>query len=176
MEITFNQQLYSQPEKRIDSIAPEKAEDKKSEKKPVGDSFELTTAEKEQIEKLKNRDREVRIHENKHKAVAGQYARGMSFTYQLGPDNRRYAIGGKVDIDTSEIPDNPEKTIEKMKQVKRAALAPAEPSAKDRQIAAMAEREIATQKAEISKEKQEQALEGYREPEEKPGAFINVYG
>ncbi len=125
------------------------------------DTFELSDEEKKIIQKLKARDREVRVHEQQHRAVAGQYARGMSFEYQVGPDNKRYAVGGEVNLDTSEIPGDPEKTIEKMKQIKRAALAPAQPSAKDRQVAAESDREIMQQQAEIAKQKREEAIEAY---------------
>lgn len=91
------------------------------------------------LAQLKARDTEVRAHEAAHLAVAGQYATsGMNFTYQSGPDGRRYAIGGDVSIDASAIAGNPEATLKKAKQVQAAALAPAEPSAQDQRVAAQA--------------------------------------
>ncbi|MGE4560890.1 MAG: putative metalloprotease CJM1_0395 family protein, partial [Desulfobulbus sp.] len=84
------------------------------------------------------RDQEVKAHEMAHLATAGQYARGgASYTYQQGPDGRRYAIGGEVPIDLSEEK-TPEETIQKMQTIKRAAMAPAEPSSTDRSVAANA--------------------------------------
>ncbi|MFP4547449.1 MAG: putative metalloprotease CJM1_0395 family protein [Fidelibacterota bacterium] len=168
--------LKSQPANRIDTSQftpainqagefPNKSEKDTSTKghdqKSHLDTFELSDEEKKIIQELKARDREVRIHEQQHQAAAGQYARGMSFEYQVGPDNKRYAVGGQVNLDTSEIPGEPEKTIEKMKQIKRAALAPAQPSAKDRQVAAESDREIMEQQAEIAKQKREKAIEAY---------------
>lgn len=66
------------------------------------------------------RDREVRAHEQAHMAAAGAYSRG-------GPDNRQYAVGGEVQIDTSAVSGDPEATIRKAQTVRRAANAPATP-------------------------------------------------
>ena len=104
-----------------------------------GDEAGLSREEKELVERLVARDREVRAHENAHARVGGQYASQPSYDYQVGPDGRRYAIGGEVAIDVAPVQDDPEATITKMEIVKAAALAPAEPSAADRQIAALAD-------------------------------------
>ena len=98
----------------------------------------LTESELRQIQELKNRDTEVRTHEQAHLSAAGQYASGgPSFSYQTGADGRQYAVGGSVPIDTGRE-STPAATIIKMRTVKRAALAPANPSAADRQIASYA--------------------------------------
>lgn len=82
----------------------------------------------------------MRSHEQAHLAAAGQYAAGgASFSYITGPDGKRYADSGSVPIDTGREK-TPEATIQKMRTIKRAALAPANPSAADRQIAAQAAR------------------------------------
>ena len=47
-------------------------------------------------------------------------------------------MGGEVSIDTSKIPGDPEATLQKADRIRRAALAPAEPSTQDRQVAAYA--------------------------------------
>jgi hypothetical protein len=100
---------------------------------------ELTAEQLQQIEKLKTTDAEVRMHEAAHLAAAGPYAKGgAEFTYETGPDGNRYATGGEVSIDISPIPGDPEGTIEKARQVRQAALAPARPSAQDRSVAAAA--------------------------------------
>ncbi len=100
---------------------------------------ELSEEEKRQVQELSVRDQEVRAHEMAHVAAAGQYAQGgANFEFQTGPDGKRYAVGGEVSIDTSEVPDNPEATIRKMQVIKRAALAPAQPSGQDRTVAAQA--------------------------------------
>jgi len=95
-------------------------------------------AEQELLQRLKARDAEVRAHENAHRAAGAGLVRGGGYTYQAGPDGRRYAIGGDVQIDVSTVPGDPQATAIKMEQVIRAALAPAEPSTQDRQVAAQA--------------------------------------
>ena len=99
----------------------------------------LTETEREMVQDLAARDREVRRHEEAHARVGGQYAGQPSYSYETGPDGKRYAVGGEVPIDVAPIPDDPEATIAKMDVVKRAALAPAEPSSADRRIAALAD-------------------------------------
>lgn len=99
---------------------------------------ELSPEEKKVVDEFKKRDQEVKSHEAAHLAAGGGLARGgAKFNYQTGPDGNQYAIGGEVQIDASAA-DTPEKTIAKMQQVKRAALAPAEPSGQDRSVAASA--------------------------------------
>jgi hypothetical protein len=103
------------------------------------DATGLSDGEREQLKKLKARDTEVRNHENAHQSAGGQFAGSPSYTYQTGPDGRRYAIGGEVSIDVSPEKD-PAATIAKMESVRRAATAPAEPSPQDFKVAAAAQR------------------------------------
>lgn len=108
------------------------------------DTTELSEEQKQAIADLKARDAEVRSHEQAHLSASGGLARGgASFSYQTGPDGQKYAIGGEVQIDIS-AESEPKQTITKMQQVRRAALAPADPSAQDRAIANQAS-QIATQ-------------------------------
>ncbi|RLU03863.1 MAG: hypothetical protein D9N11_02010 [Ketobacter sp.] len=90
------------------------------------------------LEQLKARDREVRVHEAAHASVGGRYAGSASFQYTRGPDGRNYATGGEVSISVSEVAGDPQATIEKARVIRAAALAPAEPSAQDRRVAAEA--------------------------------------
>lgn len=113
----------------------------------------LTDEEKKKIQELQTRDREVRAHEQAHKAAGGPHAGHPTFKTIRGPDGRSYAVGGEVKIDTSAVPNNPEATIRKMEQVKRAALAPSNPSSADRQVAAEADAKI--QQARQEKREQE---------------------
>lgn len=117
-----------------------------------GDSLHLSPEAQAQLRELRQRDAEVRAHEKAHMAAGGQYvAGGPSYEYQQGPDGRQYAIGGHVSIDASAVPDDPEASAAKARQVRRAALAPGEPSAQDRSVAAKA----AAQEAKAAREKQE---------------------
>ena len=98
----------------------------------------LTEEELRTVEQMAQRDREVRQHEMAHMAAAGRYARGgISLRFERGPDGRSYAVAGSVGIDTGPESD-PQRTMAKMQQVRRAALAPAQPSSQDRMIAAQA--------------------------------------
>lgn len=109
------------------------------EAKEAREADGLTPEEEEQVKELSDRDREVRAHEQAHLAAAGPHARGgPTYTFQTGPDGRNYAIGGEVQIDTSPVDGDPEATIQKAQIVRAAALAPAEPSAQDRRVAAAA--------------------------------------
>ena len=113
---------------------------------------ELTDEEKAKVEELKARDNEVRVHEQQHKAAGGQYASQPSYTKETGTYGREYIVDGKVDISISEE-STPEKTVAKMKQVYSAALAPAEPSAQDRKVAAEAKSKQHEAEMKISKER-----------------------
>lgn len=111
-----------------------------------------------QLQELRQRDIEVRTHEQAHLSAAGQYARtGASFTYAKGPDGVSYAVGGEVGIDIGKE-STPEATISKMETVKRAALAPASPSPADRSIAAHASAMEAQARQEILVQRQEELL------------------
>lgn len=122
--------------------------------RPRGNDGEpLTDDEIQTVQDLEARDQEVRNHEMAHIAASGGYAKGgASFSYQTGPDGKRYAVGGEVSIDTSAERD-PQKTVAKMQAVRRAAMAPAEPSAQDRHVAAKAAQQEARAMQEMMKER-----------------------
>jgi hypothetical protein len=124
---------------------------------PNLDTEELSHEQKQEVEKLKKRDQEVKAHENAHmSAGAGIVQGGATYQYQRGSDGRMYAVGGEVKIDTSRER-NPEDTIRKMQQVKKAALSPSQPSAQDRSVAAQASQIEAEARAEITKKNTEEA-------------------
>lgn len=113
---------------------------------------DVDTETRAAIAALRETDTSVRAHEAAHKMVGGSYVQGgASYTYQIGPDGRQYAIGGEVSIDTSAEAD-PAETIRKMSTVRAAALAPADPSAQDRAVAAMASQAIVAAQAELRAE------------------------
>ncbi len=94
--------------------------------------------DEQRVRELARRDSEVRAHELAHQSSGGQYASSPTYEYQRGPDGKRYAVGGEVQIDTSLVSGNPQASLAKMETVLRAALAPAQPSAQDRRVAAQA--------------------------------------
>ena len=119
----------------------------------------LTPEEEEEVADLKQRDAEVRRHEQAHAAIGGQYASAPRYQYETGPDGVQYAVDGEVSIAASPIPGDPEATIEKAQQVRRAALAPESPSAQDQQVAALAQQQINQARAELARQEQEDRAE-----------------
>jgi len=106
---------------------------------PPGAPQELDTTTRRALESLRQRDQEVRLHEQAHLLAAGPYAKGgPSYTYQTGPDGQRYAVGGEVPIDLSAVSGDPQATLQKALTVRRAALAPTDPSETDQAVAAQA--------------------------------------
>jgi hypothetical protein len=100
----------------------------------------------------------VRAHEAAHQAVGGSLTGGASFSYETGPDGKRYAVGGEVAVDLS-TSDNPNDTIARMARVRAAALAPADPSAQDRSVATSAAAIMARAQAELMRQQQDQRAE-----------------
>ncbi len=113
-------------------------------------------ADLEVINELSARDKEVRAHEQAHAAVGGQYAGAPSYTYERGPNGVRYAVAGEVPIDVG-AEATPEETIRKAQIVRRAALAPAEPSPQDRRVAAQASQLEASARQELAIQTREEA-------------------
>lgn len=125
-----------------ESAGKQDAQDKQQEQQEKQDAAE--------IDQLKARDQEVRVHEQAHAATGGQYAGAPQYEYTTGPDNRRYVTDGQVSIDVSEEK-TPEETLKKMEQVRAAALAPAEPSSQDLKVAAEASQKATEARSEIAK-------------------------
>jgi len=129
----------------------------------------LSEEDQEKVRKLKERDAEVRRHEQAHIAAGGQYVQGgAQYEYETGPDGKQYATGGEVGIDTSEVPDDPAATIRKMQVVRRAALAPSEPSAADRRIAAEAQQKEMKARMDLQARQAEGAESGSTRPAGNP--------
>lgn len=130
----------------------------------VADKLELSRDALE-IRELQLRDREVRAHEAAHAAAGGSYAGSPSYSYERGPDGRTYAVGGSVSIDVSPVPGDPQGTLQKAQQIRAAALAPAQPSAQDMNVAQKAQAMATEARNEIAEE-QTKERERQLEPEE----------
>ena len=114
------------------------APSQKTESGPEG-YLQLSPEERALVQELQQRDKEVKAHEQAHIAAGGQYVTGgASYQYKTGPDGQQYAVGGEVSIDTSKVSGDPEATQEKAQTIRQAALAPANPSPQDQQVAAKA--------------------------------------
>ncbi len=139
-----------------------------ADQKPGQDRIDQQRLEEEleTIRELARRDREVRSHEQAHQAVGGQYAGAMSLTYTTGPDGKRYAVAGEVGIDISPVPGDPQATMAKAERIRRAALAPAEPSSQDRAVAAQATQLQLDAQAELRQLEREARAAAEQETEE----------
>jgi restriction endonuclease S subunit len=120
----------------------------KNDLKNTKDNDELSPEQKRHVEELKQIERKVEAHEQAHKSVGGEFAGSMSYSYTQGPDGRRYKTGGEVSIS---IPsdDDPEKLIAQLMQVKRAALAPSDPSPQDIKVAGIVDGKLQVARAKL---------------------------
>lgn len=118
---------------------------------------ELSKDEQLKVQQLKNRDLEVKAHEQAHLSAAGTLAiGGASFSYTTGPNGVRYATGGEVSIDTSKVEGDPAATLRKADAIRRAALAPATPSAQDQAVASNATAMADTARTDLIEQTQEE--------------------
>lgn len=151
-----------------EDIAGENSESRESSESETrverGQEAAQEREEQLEIRDLAARDREVRAHERAHAAVGGQYAGAPTYQFERGPDGVNYAISGEVSIDVSKEP-TPQETIQKAQIVRRAALAPAEPSPQDRRVAAQATRIESEAKQELAVQQRREA-EAVRENRE----------
>ncbi|WP_301100545.1 putative metalloprotease CJM1_0395 family protein [Propionivibrio sp.] len=123
---------------------------------------QLTPEEQQQVQQLRQTDRQVRAHEQAHLAVGADLVRGgPSYSYQTGPDNQRYAVSGEVSIDTSPGR-SPAETIPKAQHIRATALAPAEPSPQDNSVAAQASSMESEARIELAVQQREQATSADR--------------
>src|SRR5690606_21597567 len=78
------------------------------------------------------------------------------YQYERGPNGVSYAVGGEVSISVGPA-STPEETLLKAQTIRRAALAPAEPSPQDRQVAAGASRLEALARQELAERNESDA-------------------
>lgn len=108
-----------------DLASSESSEATPGPKKPE----QLSEKEKREVAQLKARDQEVRTHEQAHIAALG--GGSAHFTYEVGPDGRRYAVEGEVPVSIKSTSGDPQATIREARKVAQAAVAPAQPSGAD---------------------------------------------
>lgn len=119
-------------------------------------SKELSPQQQQQISKLKSADAEVKAHEQAHiSAASGLRTSAPSYQYETGPDGKKYAVSGEVNISFSQTGD-PKKDLQMAESLKAAALAPANPSGQDMSVAKQADEMIQQDKQKIQEENQPQ--------------------
>ncbi len=116
---------------------------------------ELNQAEKMAVRDLQAKDRQVRAHEQAHVAASGRISvSAPMYEYETGPDGRRYAVGGSVNYNVPQAR-TPEEEKLLAQQLRQMALAPMDPSPKDRSIAAEASVKESKATREIIQDKME---------------------
>ena len=126
--------------------------DKNAGQKNIG---ELSLEEQRIVTELQAADTNVRAHEAAHMAAGGGLTSPASYTYERGPDNKMYAVAGEVGISTGEG-NTPQESLNKAQTIRRAALAPADPSPQDLKVAAQAASMEMSARAQIIQEKMAQ--------------------
>jgi hypothetical protein len=125
------------PDQTKDASGKDGADGSDQSAETKGPTKPLSPEEKQVVQKLEARDTAVRAHEAAHMAAGQGLTGGASYTYETGPDGRRYAVGGEVPVSLSPGR-TPDETIQNAETVHAAALAPADPSAQDLEVAAQA--------------------------------------
>ncbi len=113
----------------------------------------LTPREQFLILELRRTDREVRAHELAHYYNGRPYTATPEYWFVVGPLGNRYAVAGHVRFDFSPVPGDARATLRKFETLRRAALAPAQPSTFDLRIAMELDRSIAEMRTEIERDR-----------------------
>ena len=145
-------------------------DDKNAGQKNIG---ELSLEEQRIVSELQAADTNVRAHEAAHMAAGGGLTSPASYTYERGPDNKMYAVAGEVGISTGEG-NTPQESLNKAQTIRRAALAPADPSPQDLKVAAQAASMEMNARAEILQEKMAQNSQNSNNSNETSAGNSNV--
>ena len=143
--------------------------DKNAGQKNIG---ELSLEEQRIVTELQAADTNVRAHEAAHMAAGGGLTSPASYTYERGPDNKMYAVAGEVGISTGEG-NTPQESLNKAQTIRRAALAPADPSPQDLKVAAQAASMEMSARAQIMQEKMAQNSKNTNNSNETSGDAVN---
>ena len=146
--------------------------DKNAGQKNIG---ELSLEEQRIVTELQAADTNVRAHEAAHMAAGGGLTSPASYTYERGPDNKMYAVAGEVGISTGEG-NTPQESLNKAQTIRRAALAPADPSPQDLKVAAQAASMEMSARAQIMQEKMAQNSQNSNNSNETSGDAVNSVG
>ncbi len=103
-----------------------------------GDEQASSTAENASLAQLRQRDGQVRQEETAHAAAAGDIAGAVQYDYEVGPDGRRYAVGGSVGVSINA--GNAQQAERLGQRLSAAAMAAISPSGADQSAARAGER------------------------------------
>lgn len=132
-----NAKLKYSPANEVSAV--EQVVDRNIERLSASDEPELTQQERLEVQRLQRTERSVHEHERAHQRAARDLAvSSPNYRYERGPDGKKYAVGGEVNIDASLVGAEASETVEKALRIQRAALAPNDPSPKDLQAATKA--------------------------------------
>jgi hypothetical protein len=151
----------SQSEPDVSQVQNQKQQEQKAQRQEgLAEQAQASEQQAAQIDaakvaQLSKRDAEVKTHEQAHASVGGSHAQSPSFTYEKGPDGRRYAVDGEVQIDVSVVNGDAQATLNKMMKVYSAAMAPVQPSMADIRVAADALQKMNAAREELSIERQQ---------------------
>lgn len=133
------------------------------------------SGEDETLRRLKNRDAHVKAHEASHAGSGGVMTIGApSYTYQIGPDGKPYAIGGKVTL-ASRPASNPRMAELHARSLKNASLSVDDPSPQDLAAASSAEAMAREARIAAASYKQQEEQQYSKLPNEKKGSEFNQF-
>lgn len=95
------------------------------------DPNDLTAEEKKAVDRLRQRDGQVRQEEQAHAGTAGSAAGPINYIFATGPDGRQYAVGGSVSVRLSNPSGDPAQYAQAAAKLAAAANAATNPSAAD---------------------------------------------
>lgn len=143
---------------------------------------QLSLEQQAEVQRLKAIDQKVRAHEAAHQAAGAGLTSGASYQYTRGPDGKQYAVAGEVKIDVAPG-QTPQQTLDKAKRIQAAALAPADPSAQDRAVAAQAAQMALQAQQELQRARQADggrqdvatALAAYSDQAPRPAPSVSLF-
>jgi len=100
--------------------------------------------------RVRARDAAVRTHEAAHLSTLGPYAASAVIYDTIATPDGPAAVSGRIAVDLSEVPGDPEATLRKARVILAAAGAPGDPSATDARVAAEAYRLMSKAAAELT--------------------------
>lgn len=104
-----------------------------------------------QVQRMRVQEREVRRTQVMKAAVGGAFAGDSTYQFALGPDGRRYIVGGDVSLDVSPVENNPRATISKMQRVRAAAGLSVQRTQNDRVATFMSVRTEGSARSQLAK-------------------------